>query len=100
MLRDPVLAAEALTLMLAAAFLVGGVFRIVAAVAERFPGWGWVLCNGILSVVLGLLIWQEWPWSGLWVLGLFVGIDLIVNGTIWSIVAFSVRNGLAQFTAR
>jgi uncharacterized membrane protein HdeD (DUF308 family) len=53
MLQQPLLAAEGLTLMLAAAFLVGGMFRIVIALVERFPSWGWVLCNGIITVLLG-----------------------------------------------
>jgi uncharacterized membrane protein HdeD (DUF308 family) len=100
MLQHPLLAAEGLTLMLAAAFLVGGVFRIIVAVAERFPSWGWVLCNGIVTVLLGLAIWQQWPESGLWVLGMFVGIDLIVNGVTWSMLAVGVRNGVARLTGR
>jgi uncharacterized membrane protein HdeD (DUF308 family) len=99
-LQHPLLAAEGLTLMLAAAFLVGGVFRIVVAVAERFPYWGWVLCNGIITALLGIAIWQQWPASGLWVLGMFVGIDLIVNGVTWSFLAVGVRNGLARLTCR
>jgi uncharacterized membrane protein HdeD (DUF308 family) len=100
MLQHPLLAAEGLTLMLATAFLVGGVFRIIVAVAERFPSWGWVLCNGIVTVLLGIAIWQQWPASGLWVLGTFVGIDLIVNGVTWSLLAVGVRNGVAQLTGR
>jgi uncharacterized membrane protein HdeD (DUF308 family) len=96
-IQQPLLAAETLTLMLAAALLLGGMFRIVVAAVERFPAWGWVLVNGIISVVLGVLIWQQWPVSGLWVLGMFVGIDLIVNGVNWSILAIAVRNGAAQF---
>jgi uncharacterized membrane protein HdeD (DUF308 family) len=99
-LQHPVLAAEGLTLMLAAALLAGGVFRIIVAVAERFPSWGWVLCNGIITVLLGIAIWQQWPGSGRWVLGTFVGIDLIVNGVTWSMLAVGVRNGVATLTGR
>jgi uncharacterized membrane protein HdeD (DUF308 family) len=95
-LQHPMLAAEGLTLMLAAAFLVGGVFRIVVALVEQFPGWGWVLCNGIITLLLGVLIWQQWPDSGLWVLGMFVGIDFIVNGVTWAVLAITVRNGVAR----
>jgi uncharacterized membrane protein HdeD (DUF308 family) len=90
-LRHPLLAAEGLTLMLAAAFLVGGAFRIVAALVERFPGWGWVLTNGIVTFLMGLLIWEQWPESGLWVLGMFVGIDLVINGMTWAMLAVDVR---------
>lgn len=99
-LQHPLLAAETLTLMLAAAFLVAGAFRIIVALLERFPCWGWVLGNGILTMLLGLVIWQEWPDSGLWVLGLFVGIELIMNGVSWSVFAVGARNGLARLTSR
>jgi uncharacterized membrane protein HdeD (DUF308 family) len=96
-IQQPLLAAGTLTLMLAAAFLVGGMFRIVVAAVERFPAWEWVFVNGIVTVLLGILIWRQWPASGLWVLGMFVGIDLIVNGINWSIVAIAVRRGAVQF---
>jgi uncharacterized membrane protein HdeD (DUF308 family) len=100
MLQHPLFAAEGLTLMLAAAFLIGGMFRIVIALVERFPSWGWVLFNGIVTALLGIAIWQQWPESGLWVLGMFVGIELIVNGVTWLVLAVGVRNGLAQLTGR
>src|SRR5262249_51381258 len=57
MLQHPLLAAEGLTLMLATAFLVGGMFRIIIALVERFPSWGWVLFNGAITVLLGIAIW-------------------------------------------
>jgi uncharacterized membrane protein HdeD (DUF308 family) len=68
--------------------------------SERFPSGGWVLCNGIVTILLGIAIVQQWPESGLWVLGMFVGIDLIVNGATWSVLAVGVRNGLARLTGR
>ena len=96
-LEHPLLAAEGLTLMLAACFLVGGTFRIIIALVERFPSWGWVLFNGVITVLLGIAIWEQWPASGLWVLGMFVGIDLIVNGATWSALAAGVRSELTGF---
>jgi len=99
-LQHPLLAAEGLALMLAAGLLVGGMFRIIVAAVERFPSWGWVLCNGIITFLLGIAIWQQWPESGLWVLGMFVGIDLIVNGVTCSALAVGVRNGLARLTGQ
>ena len=96
-LEHPLLAAEGLTLMLAACFLVGGTSRVIIALVERFPSWGWVLFNGVITVLLGIAIWEQWPASGLWVLGMFVGIDLIVNGVTWTALAAGVRNQLTQF---
>jgi uncharacterized membrane protein HdeD (DUF308 family) len=97
-IQSPLLAAESLTLMLAALFLVGGTFRIVVALSERFPYWGWVLANGAITVLLGIAIWRQWPASSLWVIGMFVGIDLIVNGATWTFIAVGVRDGLARLT--
>jgi uncharacterized membrane protein HdeD (DUF308 family) len=75
--------------------MLGGLFRILTAVAARFHHWVWVLLNGVISLVLGLMIWRQWPVSGLWVIGLFIGIDMIFYG--WSLImlALAVR-GLPQ----
>jgi len=96
----PAAAAEGLTLLLAAAFLVGGIFRIIFALAADFPSWGWVFCNGIIGLLLGVAILWQWPASGLWVLGMFVGIDLIVSGVTWTTIAAAVRNDVARWIGR
>ena len=91
MLEDPVRAAAVLTLLLAASFIVGGFLRVVFSLVVRFPAWSWVLLNGVVDVFLGILIWNGWPESGLWVIGLFVGIDLIFHGVSWMMLGFGVR---------
>lgn len=83
--------AEGLTLMIAAFLVAGGLFRLVAAVAVRFPSWGWLALNGGVTLLLGLLIWRSWPASGLQVIGLFVGIELIFNGWTWVMLALGLR---------
>jgi len=87
----PGLGALTLTLVFAISLVVQGAFRIGAAVSTRMDGWGLLLLSGIVTLVLGLMIWNEWPLSGLWVIGLFVGIELLFYG--WWIVslAFSAR---------
>jgi uncharacterized membrane protein HdeD (DUF308 family) len=90
MLEDPARAAVVLTLLLAAMFFVGGVLRVIFAIVERFPAWQWVLFNGVIDLILGVLIWNGWPESGLWVIGLFVGIDLLIHGWSWVILALTV----------
>jgi uncharacterized membrane protein HdeD (DUF308 family) len=97
-LQTPLIAAESLTLMLAAACFVGGIFRIVFALVEQVPSKGLVILNGGVTVALGVLIWRQWPASGLWVLGLFVGIDLIFNGATWTTLAASMQKGLATLS--
>jgi uncharacterized membrane protein HdeD (DUF308 family) len=85
-----------LTLIIAIFLIVSGLFRIVFAISERFTGWGWVLLNGAVTLFLGMLIYKEWPSSGLWVIGLFVGIDLIFNGWSWIILSLGLRQARAS----
>jgi uncharacterized membrane protein HdeD (DUF308 family) len=84
-------AAEFFTLLLALAFLVGGCIRIVVALAERFPDWGWVLVNGIITAALGIAIWRRLPEASFLVIGIFVGIDLLFNGWSWVMLALIVK---------
>jgi uncharacterized membrane protein HdeD (DUF308 family) len=91
MLEDPVRAAAVLTLLLAASFLVGGLLRVLFALVVRFPAWPWVLLNGVVDLILGVIILSGWPGSSLWVIGLFVGIDLLLHGWSWMILALTVR---------
>ena len=88
MVNNPQESALLLTLLIAMFLVFEGVFRIVAALAVRYPHWGAVLLNGVISLVLGMLIWRRWPVSGLWVIGLFVGIEMLLNG--WSLVRLSM----------
>ncbi len=91
MLANPAATAATLTLVLAVLLLVTGAVRFALAVTGRFRGWGWVALGGAVSALLGGLIWADWPENGLWVLGLFVGIDLIVMGWYWVATALVVR---------
>jgi uncharacterized membrane protein HdeD (DUF308 family) len=91
----PVAAAAGLTLVLTALFLTGGVFRIAAAAMLRYPNWGWSVLDGVVTLVLGVLIWANWPESSLLLIGTFVGIALIFRGWAWVMFALAVRQ-LAQ----
>jgi uncharacterized membrane protein HdeD (DUF308 family) len=62
------------------------------SVVERFDGWGWMLVSGLVSVVLGVAIWKQWPLSGLWVIGLFVGIEMLTSGLSWLMLGLAVRS--------
>jgi uncharacterized membrane protein HdeD (DUF308 family) len=88
MVTNPKESALLLALIIAMFLVFEGVFRIVAALTARYPHWGWVLFNGVISLVLGVMIWRQWPYSGLWVIGLFVGIEMLLNG--WSLVMLSL----------
>ena len=58
-----------------------------------FSGWGWHLIDGLITIVLGLMILAQWPASGLWVIGLFIGIDLIFYSLAWIAIAIGLRGG-------
>ena len=69
--------------------IFGGIFRIVVAIVIRFQNWVWLLLHGAINLLGSRIsIWQNWPLSGLWVIGLFVGIDMIFNG--WSLVMLGI----------
>ncbi|HML08689.1 MAG TPA: DUF308 domain-containing protein [Xanthobacteraceae bacterium] len=87
----PVISAEVATVFMAMFFLIGGLFQLVGSVAVALPGWGWQAADGIITFVLGLLVLAQWPASGLWVIGLFVGIDLIFYGCAWIALALGLR---------
>jgi uncharacterized membrane protein HdeD (DUF308 family) len=84
--------AEVLTMFMAMFFLVGGLFQVVGSIAVALPGWGWQVADGLITMVLGLLILSGWPASGLWVIGLFIGIDLIFYGLAWIALALGLRS--------
>jgi uncharacterized membrane protein HdeD (DUF308 family) len=91
-MMHPAAASVTLTLLIALMLIFGGIFRIVLAAMVRFPNWGWMLLHGLVTLALGISIWNKWPADSLWVIGLFVGIDMIFNG--WSLVmlGFAARN--------
>ena len=84
MFVTPMLSMWTLTGLLMVYFLVDGIFAIFSGVKGRpAPGWGWVTISGIVSIVLAVLLYREWPDSGTYAVGLLVGIRLIFTG--WSI---------------
>ena len=100
MTEHPTATAAGLTLMVAASLLVGGSLRIAISVVDRFHGWIWSLCSGIITLLLGVLIWRQWPASGLWVIGLFVGIELMINGWTWVMLALALKGVTLRKSAR
>ncbi len=87
----PMQSALSITLLIAALLLVGGLFRLVSALRLRFDHWGWIVFNGLIAILLGILILAEWPASGMWVIGLFVGVDLLLVGWSWVLLSLAAR---------
>jgi uncharacterized membrane protein HdeD (DUF308 family) len=90
-MAKPTAAAVGITLWIAALCLIAGLFRMLASLFLRFNQWGWVFFNGAVTFILGAMIYADWPVSGLWVIGLFVGIDLILAGWSWIILSLASR---------
>jgi uncharacterized membrane protein HdeD (DUF308 family) len=92
--ENPLLAAALLTLILGASLVASGIMRIILAfsIKQETP-WIWVLLSGVITLLLGLLILAHWPVSSLYILGLFLGIDLIMAGTGWIGLGFGLRRG-------
>ena len=81
-----------LTLVLAGILIAVGVLRSVMAFQMRpASGWFWPLLSGLVSIALGGMIVAQWPDSGLWVIGLFVAIELIFNGWSYLFIALAAR---------
>jgi uncharacterized membrane protein HdeD (DUF308 family) len=81
LLTRPGAGLAAITLFLAAWFVVDGAYALIAAFRWKpNPGWGWMLTSGIVSIVLGLMIYNQFPASAIWVVGVLVGIRLMFAG--------------------
>lgn len=91
LIQHPGIGALTLTLLFAALFVFGGLFRFIAALVLRLPHYGWAALSGLVSLVLGLLIWTEWPISAAWFIGLAVGINFIFAGATWAGIAWRLK---------
>ena len=77
----PGLGLASLTLMLAVVFFVDGILRVIMAFKMKPDGgWGWMLFGGVVTVMLAIMIWRQFPLSGAWLVGTLVGINLLFSG--------------------
>jgi len=92
MLVRPLLGLGTLTMLLAAYFIVDGLFEIIGAFQIKpADGWGWLLFGGIVSLALGVMIWRDYPISGAWAIGVLVGVKLLFAGMMMVTVGTGVR---------
>jgi uncharacterized membrane protein HdeD (DUF308 family) len=87
LIRHPDAGAEGVTMVLAALFIVGGLFRAIVAGKIQFPRWGWTVFAGLVSVALGVYLLATWASTSTFFLGLAIGIDLVFDGA--SLVGFA-----------
>lgn len=88
-MQEPATGSVVITLFLLATLVVSGVVRIVIALRHReLPMWWLLLLGGVISVVVGIMLYATMPWSSLWILGTLIGVELIFQGAGW--VGFSL----------
>lgn len=89
---DPIFASTALTALIAWILILIGITRIVmAGMLREAAGWGWLLLAGLAAIILGVLILMQWPYSGLWVIGLFIALELLISGWTYIFLAIAIR---------
>jgi uncharacterized membrane protein HdeD (DUF308 family) len=82
----------ALTLVIACLLLIYGVFALVLAFQLRpNSGWGWVLFDAIITILLGALVWAHWPVNAAWIVGTLLGISFIASGVSRLMLSLAVR---------
>jgi uncharacterized membrane protein HdeD (DUF308 family) len=92
LIARPLLGVASLTLLLASLFLIEGIFDIVLFFRVRaMQGSSWILIDGIVTLLLGLMIYMQWPSSSAWAIGTLVGVSMIISGITRLMLSFAVR---------
>jgi uncharacterized membrane protein HdeD (DUF308 family) len=96
LIARPVLGVASLTLVLASLFLVEGILNIVLFFQMRsLRGSTWILIDGVITLLLGLMIYMQWPSSSAWAIGTLVGVSLILSGISRVSLSLAVRRAVA-----
>lgn len=99
LLMHPVIGLESLTIALAIYLLLEAVLEFVLGFTLRpLPGSGWLIFDGIITLILAVMIWRTWPSSAGWVIGLLVGISMLFSGTSRLVLSLAARSLTAKLT--
>lgn len=91
LILNPIEGSISLTFLLGVFYIIAGIFRLFFSFALRLPHWGWGFFNGLVSLLLGVLILLNWPEASLFIIGLFVGIDLVVSGIAYIMASLAAK---------
>jgi len=92
LLFHPLLGLASLTLVLAVFFFVEGVIDVFTFFFTRAGGGSnWLLLHGVVTLLLGLMIWRRWPFSSFWAIGTLVGISMLITGITRLMMAVEAR---------
>ena len=93
LLTHPLLAVAGLTLVLGIFFFVEGITDVFAYLfGPKTAASKWLLLHGVVTLLLGLIIWRQWPYSSFWVIGTLVGISMVVTGVTRLMMAVGERS--------
>jgi uncharacterized membrane protein HdeD (DUF308 family) len=98
-LARPAVGLAAVSLLLAGYFFADGLFRSVTSLLDRYENWGWDFISGAVSVILGIIVFSNWPISALWVVGVLVAVQLMMRGLLVMSVSMALRRGLRTVPA-
>jgi uncharacterized membrane protein HdeD (DUF308 family) len=92
LISNPVEGSISLTFVIGIFFVFAGIYRLLFSSLIQMPRWGWIFVNGLITLALGVLILNSWPESSMWIIGLFVGIDLFFVGWFYIMAALAARS--------
>jgi uncharacterized membrane protein HdeD (DUF308 family) len=95
MFSRPIEALASMTLLLAAYLIVSGIVEIFAGFGARpEQGWGWMVASAVVTLLLGLMLWRQFPISGVWAIGTLFGLKLLMTGVSMTSIGMTVRGGV------
>jgi uncharacterized membrane protein HdeD (DUF308 family) len=89
--ENPLLTAKLLTLLLGASLIASGIAKIILAFSVKAGSSWFVVLAGVITLLVGLVIVAQWPWGSLFVLGIFLAVDLILTGIGWIAVGLGLK---------
>lgn len=92
LIKNPIFASLSLTFILGIFYVLIGISRIIYSLTLQVFRWKLTLFNGIVTLLLGILILASWPSSSLYIIGLFVGIDLVICGWVYIMAAMYAKS--------
>jgi len=100
MMTQPVAGLASITLLLVAYLVAAGLGELIVALQLRpANGWGWMLSHGIITLLLGMLLWRQFPLSGVWAVGVLFGIKMIFSGWALVFIGRNVKQAAATLEA-
>jgi uncharacterized membrane protein HdeD (DUF308 family) len=92
LMDEPLEGSVIITILVAVSLIIGGIMRIVIGVRHRhMPGWWLIVASGVISLLVGAMLYVTLPWSGLWVVGTLIAVELIVHGVSWIQFGLTLR---------